>query len=155
MDAFLTIAQFRTRTVMPPEDVDRVEAQYPGFIDVRLADESAWLRARLIKRYPTAFDAPIAAVILGWLTDIVTPQVYRRRGWNPSSGQDAEIDKQAERARAEVLEAANSETGLFELPMRENTTASGVSKGGPLSYSEQSPYSWTDVQADAVRGGLP
>ena len=64
-----------------------------------------------------------------------------------------EILAEAERAREQMKEAADSEIGLYDLPLLNDVTTDGISKGGPLGYSEQSPYSWTDEQADAIRSG--
>ncbi len=50
-----------------------------------------------------------------------------------------------------MKEAADSAEGLFELPLRADLETSGVSKGGPLGYTEASPYRWTDRQADDGR----
>jgi len=49
-------------------------------------------------------------------------------------------------AVAELKEAADSKDGLFDLPLRADTTATGVSKGGPRGYSEASPYTNLDRQ---------
>lgn len=144
--ALLSIAQLRTMSVMPPEDVDGHD---PAFVDGRIAYHESRITARLAKRYATPFSAanPPKCVV-GWLVDLVTLDCYVRRGFNPSAQQDGLIESAARRADAEVLEAANSETGLFDLPLRADTVgASGVTLGGPLSYSEQSPYVWMDIQA--------
>jgi hypothetical protein len=80
----------------------------------------------------------------------VTPHAYLKRGCNPSDAQLVELFKDAEKAEAEIKEAADSETGLFDLPLQSG--ASAISKGGPLSYSETSPYVWSTLQRDTGRG---
>jgi len=153
MSAYLDIAGFRLRTEMPDEDVELVEARYSGFILARLEEETAWINGRLMKRYAVPFKPPVPVIVLGWLTKIVTPSVYRKRGWNATSEQDQEILGAEKTAREEVKEAANSEGGLFELPLREDRPdVSAVSAGGPLGYAEASPYTWTDRQQEAARG---
>ena len=150
----MTLDDFTTRTVMPREDVDRLEAMYNGFIVARLAINESWINARLAKRYATPFAAPAPEIVLGWLTAITTLDAYQRRGWNPSSSEENQlIAKAAEDARTEVKEAADSETGLYDLPLRQDSTASGVSKGGPFGYSEASSYTFMDRQIEAVRNG--
>jgi hypothetical protein len=152
--AYLTLAEFKVRTVMPSEDVDLVEARYPGYVAERLTLWSAWLNGRLKKRYAAPFETPYPDMILKWLTDIATVDVYKKRGWNPSSEQDADILKDRDTALAEVKEACDSNEGLFELPLRQDLErGSGVSKGGPFGYAEASPYTWTDRQAEAARDG--
>jgi len=151
--AILTLSNFRANTVMPVQDVDIVEASEPGYIEARGRHHEARINARLWKRYAVPFDSTSPpATVLGWLVDLVTLDAYRKRGFNPSSAQDQTIIDDATRATAEVTEAANSETGLFELPLRENAPGvEGVSRGGPFGYAEASPYTWMDRQREAVR----
>jgi guanyl-specific ribonuclease Sa len=85
-----------------------------------------------------------------WLATLVTPLVYRKRGIDPTDEQIVAADAAAQTARDEIKEAADSETGLFELPLRADTSASGVDRGGPFGYAEASPYTWLDVQREAV-----
>lgn len=111
-----------------------------GFLDARLTRVSAWLDSRLRKRYEAPFASPYPEAVLGWLVDIVTEAAYRRRGLDPNDPQAEQYAADANTAREEVKEAADAEKGAFDLPLRQNTTADGITKGGPLGYSEQSPY---------------
>jgi hypothetical protein len=96
----------------------------------------------------------VPEIVLSWLVRISTLDAYLRRGFDPSSRQDAEIVKAAEAARAEVKEAADAQDGLWDLPLRQDAPGtSGITAGGPLGYAEASPYDWTDRQIEAVRGG--
>jgi hypothetical protein len=148
---YLTPLQWRDRTVMPRGDADALDTGEPGYIASRIAFHQAKINARLAKRYAVPFAAPNETV-LGWLTDLVTWDAYKKRGYNPSSEQDAEIRSDAELASAEIKEAADSETGLFDLPLRElSTGSSGVTQGGPYGYSESSPYTWQNQQMRALR----
>ena len=154
MTAYLDVAAFRLRTVMPGEDVDALEVTYPGFLAAKIAEASAWLNGRLRKRYVVPFAAPVPEIVLSWLVRVVTLDAYLRRGFDPSSKQDQEIIKAATDAKAEVKEAADSKDGLWDLPLREDAQGtSGVAAGGPLGYAEASPYDWTDRQIEAVRNG--
>ncbi len=138
---------------MPGADVDALEQGEPGFLDETIADELAHIESRLTKRYVTPFSevSPPRAV-LRWLTRIVTLKAYEKRGFNPTSAQDQLIVDAATKAEADIIEAANSETGLFDLPLRQDAPgASGVSKGGPFGYSEQSPYVSSSKQRHAAR----
>lgn len=147
-----TFDQFRDRTDMPVEDVDDLQQRQPGWLQGRVVGVYAEICARLKKRYQAPFAAPIPEVVLGWMTSIVTLSAYKKRGYNPTSAQDQEISKEADRAWAAVKEAADSEEGLYDLPLRQDAPgSSGVSQGGPFGYSEASPYEWTDVQREAVR----
>jgi len=158
MAALITTAAFRTRSIMPPGDVDALETVRPGFIAARLDIRTGEIHARLAKRYATPFssDLPPDAVV-GWLVALVTLDAFLARGFNPSSQQDGLIEADAARARDSIKEAADSKDGLFDLPLRESSQGeSGVTLGGPLGYSEASPYRSIDAQWEAVRdeGGL-
>lgn len=137
---------------MPVEDVDALDARYPGYVVARIDYHEGRINARLSKRYATPFVAPVPPIVQGWITDLVTLDCFIRRGFNPESAQDSLYQAAAEAVKAELLEAANSETGLFDLPLRaDGPGASGVSKGAPLSYTEASPYVWMDIQRAAGR----
>jgi phage gp36-like protein len=148
---YLTIATFKAASVMPDEDIDALDARYPSFLDEQLENESAWIDARLRKRYAAPFESPYPKAVVRWLAAMVTDRAYKKRGVDPNDLQAADLVQDAKDAKAEILEAANSETGLFDLPLRADTTGSGISKGGPLAYSEQSPYVWTDQQVEVAR----
>jgi hypothetical protein len=150
MAAYLTSSEFKLLCPLPTEFVDEVEARAPGYVDAQLEYWSRWIDSRLSKRYAAPFIVPYPVAITGWLARIVTPRVWTKRGVDSTDEQWGEIKKDDEQARAEITEAANSETGLFDLPLRANTTDSGISKAFPRGYSEQSPYAWTTQQA--VRG---
>jgi hypothetical protein len=119
----------------------------PGYVEARLAANSAWLDARLLKRYVVPFSAPYPEIVLSWLERLTTRDCYLRRGFTLGSAQDQTILDRAKDAEAEIKEAADSKDGLFDLPVNDtNHGASGVAYGGPLGYSETSPYVWTDEQ---------
>lgn len=148
---YLDTTEFTSRSLMPPEDVAVLETAYPGFIAKRIGQNQAWMTSRLSKRYGV-FKDPVPELVLSWIVALTTLDAYVRRGFNPSSEQDQLIAKAADDARVEIKEAADSTVGLFELPMLEDGTDTDATvEGGPLGYSEASPYDWMDVQADAVR----
>lgn len=146
MPPYLDIDGFRDLTTMPSAAVDELEIVAPGFLEKQLEAWSAWLDSRLSKRYAAPFSAPYPIAVRMWLARIVTPRAFQRRGVDATDEQYIDIRDDAKAAEAEVLEAANSETGLFDLPLRADTSASGISKGGPFVYSEQSPYVGFDEQ---------
>jgi phage gp36-like protein len=148
--AYLTIAQLKTRTLAPAAYVDAVEAAEPGWTAQALDTTSAWIDSRLRKRYAAPFSAPYPETVCGWVEAIVTERLYLKRGIDATDQQLERIQALADRARDEVKEAADSKEGLFDLPLRADTTEDGISKGTPLGYGEASPYTWADNQrADA------
>lgn len=147
--AYLTLAEFKDASVMPDEDVDALDDRYPAFFGVQLANESARIDARLRKRYAVPFESPYPLAVVRWLAALVTERAYLKRGVDPNDAQMSRILEDAKDARTELEEAANSVEGLFDLPVRADSTSSGISKGGPLGYSEASPYVWKDAQREA------
>lgn len=148
----LDLDGFRERTIVPPEDVNALEARREGFIARRLAYWSSLIEARLRKRYVVPFVAPVPDIVLGWLVDLVTVDVYNARGWNPSDEQAAEIVQAKTDALELLKEAADSETGLFDLPLRNDLPTSAIVADVPFGYSEQDPYTAFDRQAEVFRG---
>lgn len=139
---------------MPAEDARALDAKYPGFFDAQIAIAQSWIEARLRKRYAVPFASPMPEAFLGWIVALVTLAAYLRRGWNPKAEDNALVSDAATSARTEVKEAADSKDGLFDLPLRADAPdTSAISKGGPLGYSEQSPYTWTDLQRNEVDNG--
>lgn len=150
---YLDVDGFRLRSIMPDDSITRLENKSPGWLQTALNAKSAWIDAKLSKRYLVPFTAPVPDIVIGWLAALVTPDAYARLGFNPSSDQDkSSIIDPADQARDEIDEAADSREGKFELPLLQGSSQGGISKGGPLGYSETSPYVWADVQ---VRGAGP
>lgn len=137
---------------MPAEDVDFLEDHAPGYLASRLALNTSYIYSRLPKRYATPFTAPAPEIVLGWLVAMTTVDAYRKRGWNPADQQSQDLVQDRKDALDELKEAADAQNGLFEIPLREDTSEGGVARGEPFGYSEVTPYEWTDVQAEAARG---
>lgn len=147
MGAYLTNERFRALTLAPASYVDAVEAAEPNWTQAQIAAISALIDARLAKRYAVPFDAtnpPIAVQL--WCSRIATLRLYLKRGVDATDGQFAAIQDDEQAAWAEVREAADSAVGLYELPLRGADGSQGVSRTGPLAYSEASPYTWTVKQ---------
>jgi hypothetical protein len=149
--AYLDVAGFRTKSTIPTELVDKLEAKRPGFLTWQLEYHSRKsVDGRLAKRYAAPFDeTDPPAHVVGWLVDLVTEMAYEAAGAPPNNPQATPWVARAELARTEIKEAADAKDGLFELPLRDDTTATGVTRGFPLAYNETSPYVWQDVQAEA------
>lgn len=148
---YLDLASFRAATDAPAESVDEVEARYPGWIARKLEIKSQWLDSRLRKRYEAPFTAPYPLTAIDWLARIVTELMMRKRGIDATDEQAQTYVEERKTAEAEVLEAANAKDGLFDLPLRADTSASGIAAPVVLGYSEASPYVCLDIQAEAAR----
>lgn len=147
---YLTLETFKTRTLIAGGEVDYVEAEAPGFTAQRIAIRTSWIHSRLTKRYGKSlpFSDPVPETILGWLTAFVTLDILRKRGLNPQDTTADFLVADVAKAEAEVKEASDSKDGLFDLPSPEGG-GSNVTTGGPLGYSETSPYVWVSKQLQA------
>jgi hypothetical protein len=92
-----------------------------------------------------AAATPIAEAFLDWLTVLVTLDLYWKRGSNPQDPALVSLTERRTQVLEEVKEAADSNTGLFDLPISEDE-GSSISTGFPLGSSQASPYVWTDAQ---------
>lgn len=138
----LTVETLKAGAGVALPSLDVVLTYSPTFIDASLVSRWEWIWSRLAKRYVEVDPAP--ETVLRWQEAMVTWDCYRRRGYTPGSAQDENgIDGAKKLAEDQVLEAANGNDGLIELPVK----PSGVSVGAPLAYSETSPYVGAQIQA--------
>lgn len=151
MAQYLTTPEFKLLSAMPGPRVDDLEAVAPGYLAAQLSHWSSWIDSRLRKRYAAPFVAPYPETVKLWLAMIATPIAWIRVGVDPNDPQWVTVTDLEKAAKEQIKEAADSEVGLFDLPLRQDTTASGITQGAPFGYSEQSPYVWTDQQADTGR----
>ncbi len=151
LSSYLTETEFRNLTLMPSGDVDDLFSRVPGFVAGQLELISSDVDARLRKRYACPFAAPVPTKVRAWCVRIATRVAYLKRGIDPNDLQWQAIALDAENAEKELVEAANSETGLFDLPLRADTASTGVRAAMPRAYTEASPYVHTDVQRETAR----
>lgn len=116
---------------------------------------SSEIRARLVHRYAVDFSdpGPVPEVIRGWLVTLVDREVWKATGTNPEGRVDGWYDEDKKHVDEQLKEAASAQEGLFGLPLK-STSPDGTTAitNACLGYSEQSPYTWTDLQADSVYG---
>jgi len=155
-NSYLDLDGFKSRSIIPSADIDQLESLETGWLQFKLDERSSWLDSQLAKRYAVPFGdlgnprTNVPPMILAWLTALVTLDAYDKRGWNPSVAQADRVIARAEKSESEIALAANSVSGLYELPLRADSDESAVTRGSPLAYSEASPYRWMSVQRDAV-----
>jgi hypothetical protein len=147
---YLDVAGFKTYTVAPAEYVDIVEAAEPNWLEGQLEIWSRQIDAKLRKRYAAPFGEPVPITIKLWLSALVTWPLYLKRGIDPTDTMVSEVKEAHRDAWKEVCDAADQKEGRTDLPLRADTTATGITKGGPMSITEASPYTWTTVQRDAA-----
>lgn len=94
-----------------------------------------------------AYEAvtPVVEDVLRWLTVLVTADVADRHGISTTDPLWIRISTRVDTVLKELEEAANSQTGLLDLPINEDE-GSAITTGGPLGFSDASPYAWTDRQ---------
>lgn len=152
---YLTPDTYQQLSIAPKLYHQEVEIQHRGWLEGQIEFWGAWIDSRLKKRYAAPFAAPpnTPPVVLGWLARLLDAELYLKRGYDPTDKLNDKIDARAEEARAEIKEAADSEKGLFELPLRaDEPAATSINRGAPLGYTEVSPYTWSDVQREASYG---
>lgn len=150
MAGYLTVSQFKDRTIMPAGYVDAIEQVHPGWTATQLEQVSRWMDGRLGKRYATPFAEPAPEIVRQWLTRIVTYRAFLRRGVDPNDAQFGAIRDDHNAAVDELKETADGQIGNFDLPMSDAAAGSAVKYGGPRVYSEASPYVYSDVQRETA-----
>lgn len=151
MASYLTVDEFKLFAPLPPEWTTEIETLQAGWTLNRLTVESAWIDARLRKRYAAPFASPYPVAVQSWLARIVALQLLLRRGVTSQDEQFQEIKASHDSAREEIKEAADAAAGLFDLPLRADTTADGITKGGVRHYTEASPYVGLDREREIGR----
>ncbi len=147
---YLTASGFKAVSTIPSTFVDDIEAAEPGWTQAQLDHWSSWIDSKLRKRYAAPFSSPYPVTVQSWLQRIVTHRCYLKRGIDATDQAILTVQEDAQAAIQEVFDAANPQSAIADLPLRADTTATGISKAGPRSYTERSPYTWSDEQRKAA-----
>lgn len=148
---YLDLAGYKSLALLPSDAIDEINAANPGWFAATLAERTAHIESRLRKRYNV--DAIAAApndTVKGWLARLVDRLALKKRGYVPDDPSALEVITDETTAKAEIKEAADSVDGLFDLPLAPTGDTSGIAKGGPLGYSEASPFVGYDRQFRAA-----
>jgi hypothetical protein len=136
---------------MPEIGINELEVQYPGWIAANLTLLSGNMDVQLAKRYVTPFQAPYNTQLEFWLTRMMDPRAYLKRGVEPSDRQLQVLIDDAAKVELELQKAADAEKGMYDLPLRADApNASGI-KPSVLSHSDVTPFDWMRTQA--IRAG--
>lgn len=142
---------------MPDRFIDEVENEHPGWVEIQLNHWARWIDTRLRKRYATPFLAhdaapdPTPPQIQTWLAQLVTVEVWLKRGVDSNDRQFDLINERAGTAKEEILEAAKDDDSWFDLPLRVSADGTLIAKPAPRFYSEQSPYVNTDRRSESAK----
>lgn len=150
--AYLTTSEFKDICAIAPSDIDQLETKYPGFTQKTLDLVSSKVDARLRKRYAAPFAAPYPECIQDWVARISCIPILLRIGIVPTDEQFVALKDDAELAKKELSEAADGNAGLWDLPLRQDTTTTGLSQDTPLMLTSAGPYAWIDDQRVEVYG---
>lgn len=147
--AYLTVQQYRSKSMLPLETLDAIETRQAGWTAEQLELVSSRIYAQLGKRYKQWLDAAKYPTVLGeWIARIMDVRALLKRGVNPEDQQYVTLKEFHDDAWKEITQAANGESGLLDLPAEEGGAVSGIVRGGPLAYSESSPYVAFDNQSE-------
>lgn len=149
------LASYKAITLIPAAEIDAVEVIEPGWTRRRAALVQGRICDKLRKRYGDYNSlswAQLADTVKYWLVAILDRDVYVKRGRNAADPAMTDQNREADAALVKIDEAANSKDGLIELPIVQGADTSGVNHGGPLFYSEASPFIGADRQERAARG---
>ena len=153
MTDYVDIEFYKAHATLDEEDVNAFESQYPGRLAKLFATWSRYVDAFLRKVYVVPFVAPFPVEIRICVTRLVTSELKKIVGYRPGTSDKEVCDADVVLAMEFLKELRDAKDGRLELPLKNETPeAEGVAKGGPLFFSEQSPYDWTDAQVEAVRG---
>ena len=149
--SYLDLDEYKNYSILPSVDIDDVETIQAGWVDRKLRAISRSVDARLRKRYAVPFESPYPDAVCDWVARIMDPLLLKKRGVDATDEQFISIADDAKAALEEIKEASDAEEGLFDLPALDTADGSAISKGGPLGYSESSPYVWLDREEETGR----
>lgn len=150
--AYLTLDEYRGLSLLPSAAIDDLDAQSPDWIANTIAAQSSVIDARLAKRYLVPFSDPCPAKVKEWLVRLLDARSYLKLGVDANDQQIEWIHADVAEVFKEMQEAADSQTGLWQLPLIQGQPGSnGIISPKVLSFSQASPYSWIKTQARKAR----
>lgn len=117
------------------------------FVEAQVRIFESKLHDQLRNRYAVPFKNPNDTV-KGWIAVQVTVEVRKKIGVDPNDVMFIEDKEAAKLARDEITAAANSDTGLFELPLLVSVTP--VARGF-RGISDADPAAWKRRQGERAQ----
>lgn len=117
------------------------------FVEVQVEIFESKLNDQLRNRYAVPFANPNATV-KGWIAAQVAFEVIKKRGIDPTDVMYGEYRDAAKLARDEITAAADSDKGMFELPLL--VTVTPVARGF-RGISDADPAAWKRRQGERAR----
>lgn len=140
---YLTYEQLADYSELP---IEYLAEAGPDFCTAQIAIAESRIRDQLSKRYN--MDAIVSAndTLKGWIAALVSVKVLTRRGIDPTDILWKTIQDAATIANDEIKQAAQSDTGRFDLPR-----ATAVRKSVIVGSSDHDPHAWIRRQAIKTR----
>lgn len=128
--AYLTRDQYLGSSRLPRNVLERIAVvgSSVDWLSEQLEIESSFIDSRLRKRYAVPFASPTPKVVCGWLVALVDRLAYLKTGFNPANEDVESYKALAEAAYNQIEEAAKLSEGAYDLPLRQDTTASGLKR---------------------------
>lgn len=117
----------------------------PDFCTAQIAIAESRVNDQLSKRYAVPF-ALANDTVKGWIASMVALKILTRRGIDPTDILWKTIQDAATIANDEIKQAAQSDTGRFDLPK-----ANAARKPVIVGSSDHDPHAWIRRQAIKTR----
>lgn len=144
-----TIDEVKELGIMPDDEVDQFEVDYPGIILKYAAAASALVDSYAQKRHETPFNpSKVPDSIKYHTVQLTVYKMYLKRGFNPASEQDSWIKLVYDESIQWLKDLAK---GLVEIPRDADLTPDD-DEMGPLFDTSNDPYQVIDQQREAVYG---
>lgn len=160
-----TFAELKDASEFEPDQWDELTARRPATVAAWLGLTQSVIDDPLRLRYAVPFGvtppsltpdpALVPKTAKGWQVALMDAKFLRaRRTPGAESAEDADIGATEQRVLDAIAAAADQDRPAHpELPLRSDTSASGVSKGGPMMRSYNTPWGWIDDQANSRNQG--
>lgn len=148
--AYITVAEFEKLTSMSSVHVKTLKSNHLDFLHLVLEQASNIIDTMLFKRYAVPFKEPLPVVKM-WTAQLATAHAIKKLVVDTNNAPYLELfNTAAEEVKAMLMQVADAENGMFELPMREGSSKSGVVKPQRPFTADQSPY--TALSRQSVLG---